>query len=167
VAASARRLLSSAAPAASGQSGAAAAAARVQGVDLFKAHDVFEPRHLGPSGKAEQEAMLKVIGMASVEELVDKTVPRGIRKKSDTHHTKKQTPPAAGEAWQRGRQWQTRGAHHCGAVCAVVRGLMSLPAALSEQEALAEFKQIMGQNEVSGGTGQRCKNHIRTAHGDE
>jgi glycine cleavage system pyridoxal-binding protein P len=135
----------------------------VQGVDLFKAHDVFEPRHLGPSGKAEQEAMLKVIGMASVEELVDKTVPRGIRKKSDTPPAKQRRQQAAGQTC---RQRQALGAYHRGAMCLFVRGLMSLPAALSEQEALAEFKQIMGQNEVRGGTGQRCKaNH--TAHSGE
>lgn len=45
-------------------------------------HDVFAPRHLGPSGDADLAVMLKTIGVASVEELIAKTVPHAIRKQS-------------------------------------------------------------------------------------
>ena len=71
-----------AAPAAASASSASASPA-----DLFLAHDVFEPRHLGPSTEADQAAMLKVIGMQSLEELIAKTIPASIRTKSHTQQT--------------------------------------------------------------------------------
>lgn len=47
-------------------------------VDLFTAQDQFIPRHIGPTD-GEITRMLKSIGMSSLEELVEKTVPAGIR----------------------------------------------------------------------------------------
>src|SRR5687767_10778827 len=41
-------------------------------------HDTFVPRHLGPSDD-EIAAMLRELGLASLDELVDKTVPPSIR----------------------------------------------------------------------------------------
>jgi glycine dehydrogenase len=46
--------------------------------DLLKPSDTFISRHIGPS-EAEIGAMLSVIGCASLEELVDQTVPAAIR----------------------------------------------------------------------------------------
>src|SRR5687767_9081632 len=40
----------------------------------------FIPRHIGP-GKADTKAMLKTIGVSSLEELIEKTVPPAIRMK--------------------------------------------------------------------------------------
>ena len=39
----------------------------------------FAPRHNGVSKEAEVEKMLKVIGVGSMDELIDKTVPAAIR----------------------------------------------------------------------------------------
>ena len=39
----------------------------------------FTPRHNGVSKSADEEVMLKAIGVSSMEELIDKTVPAGIR----------------------------------------------------------------------------------------
>ena len=44
-------------------------------------HDVFAPRHLGPSDPKEVTAMLKVIGYDSLDALIDATVPAHIRSK--------------------------------------------------------------------------------------
>ena len=44
------------------------------------ATDSFLSRHVGPR-PGDVEEMLKVIGVASVEELIDQTVPRSIRLK--------------------------------------------------------------------------------------
>ena len=44
-------------------------------------HDVFAPRHLGPSDPAELAAMLKVVGYPSLDALLDATVPPHIRSK--------------------------------------------------------------------------------------
>ena len=46
-------------------------------IDLTKAPK-FEDRHNGPQS-GEIEEMLKVIGVGSVDELIDQTVPAGIR----------------------------------------------------------------------------------------
>ena len=43
-------------------------------------HNNFIQRHIGPT-KAEQEKMLKKIGVKSLDELIDKTLPEGIRLK--------------------------------------------------------------------------------------
>ncbi|TMJ32148.1 MAG: glycine dehydrogenase (aminomethyl-transferring), partial [Alphaproteobacteria bacterium] len=43
--------------------------------------DAFAPRHIGPSG-ADVRKMLDVIGAASVEELIEQTVPSAIRQRS-------------------------------------------------------------------------------------
>jgi len=48
------------------------------GGDVFAALDTFPRRHNGPS-QEEVVQMLKTIGVASVEELVDKMVPNNIR----------------------------------------------------------------------------------------
>lgn len=90
----------------------AAAHATVAPSSIFSAHDVFEPRHLGPSSAADQAAMLKVIGMKDLDTLIAKTVPQTIRTKSGHRST------------QRGGVGMRRcgaGAHcaHC-AVCAVL-----------------------------------------------
>ncbi len=69
--------------------------------------DSFIPRHLGPSD-ADQRAMLAALGVASLDALIDATVPANIR-------------------FQRA---------------------LALPAAMSEQDALAAFKQMMSANEV-------------------
>ena len=39
---------------------------------------VFQDRHIGPT-KETQEIMLKEIGMKSIDELLDKTIPGSIR----------------------------------------------------------------------------------------
>lgn len=41
----------------------------------------FEDRHIGAS-KSEKQAMLKAVGVSSIDELIDKTVPAGIRLKA-------------------------------------------------------------------------------------
>jgi glycine dehydrogenase len=41
-------------------------------------HDTFESRHIGPDA-AERDAMLRTIGLASLDELIDQTMPSGIR----------------------------------------------------------------------------------------
>lgn len=45
---------------------------------VFHPADVFAPRHLGP-GEREVAEMLAVVGAASVDELIDQTVPESIR----------------------------------------------------------------------------------------
>ncbi|KAG8461687.1 hypothetical protein KFE25_001305 [Diacronema lutheri] len=47
-------------------------------VDLFVAQDQFVPRHIGPTD-GETARMLKAIGCSSLDDLVKKTVPEGIR----------------------------------------------------------------------------------------
>ena len=42
----------------------------------------FSTRHIGPS-EAEKSAMLEKIGVTSIEELVEKTIPTGIRLAKD------------------------------------------------------------------------------------
>ena len=39
----------------------------------------FTPRHNGVSKSADEEKMLKAIGVSSMDELIDKTVPAAIR----------------------------------------------------------------------------------------
>ena len=39
----------------------------------------FTPRHNGVSKAADEEKMLKTIGVSSMEELIDKAVPKAIR----------------------------------------------------------------------------------------
>lgn len=46
---------------------------------LLGAHDTFARRHIGPTSKLEIDRMLKVVGMKSVDELIDKTLPTVIR----------------------------------------------------------------------------------------
>ncbi len=41
-------------------------------------HDTFESRHIGPDA-AERDAMLRSIGVGSLDELIDQTMPSGIR----------------------------------------------------------------------------------------
>ncbi|MBL8949526.1 MAG: aminomethyl-transferring glycine dehydrogenase, partial [Myxococcaceae bacterium] len=53
--------------------------------------DTFPRRHIGPDSR-DTEEMLKVIGISSLDELVDKTVPKGIRLNRGL-----QLPKAAGE----------------------------------------------------------------------
>ena len=43
----------------------------------FSPADVFEARHNAPSADAQAE-MLRVIGVASIEQLIDETVPPAI-----------------------------------------------------------------------------------------
>ncbi len=69
--------------------------------------DVFTPRHLGPSD-SDVEAMLKVLGYASLDALIDATVPGNIR----------------------------------------FNRPLNLPAAMSEQDALAEFKAMVAPNQI-------------------
>jgi glycine dehydrogenase len=52
----------------------------------------FTDRHIGPDAKETQE-MLLAIGVASIEELISKTIPKDIRLKKDNN-----TPPAQDEA---------------------------------------------------------------------
>jgi len=47
--------------------------------DVFRAHDDFARRHLGPSSEAEVSKMLKKIGYKSLDALIDATVPAVIR----------------------------------------------------------------------------------------
>jgi hypothetical protein len=44
-----------------------------------QAHDQFIHRHIGPTHKNDVDRMLKLIGMESVAELIDATVPDSIR----------------------------------------------------------------------------------------
>src|SRR5690606_26016710 len=45
-------------------------------------HDAFIRRHIGPDA-AQTQAMLDTLGVASLEELIEKTVPAAIRKSDD------------------------------------------------------------------------------------
>jgi len=85
-------------------SGASKSGAR----DILSYHDEFAPRHLSSSSESDVAKMLQKLGVSSLDELVAKTVPQGIRRS----------------------------------------GEMNLPAPAGEQEALAEFKQVMSQNQV-------------------
>jgi glycine dehydrogenase len=69
--------------------------------------DRFHSRHLGPDD-AEVRAMLQTLGFASLDALIEATVPAGIR----------------------------------------MRAPLNLPAPMSEQEALEEFRAMMSANEV-------------------
>ena len=51
-------------------------------LDVFDRYDRFVNRHLGPSSEEEKE-MLQSIGVDSVEELIDQTIPSVIRMKGD------------------------------------------------------------------------------------
>ncbi|MBB1283071.1 aminomethyl-transferring glycine dehydrogenase [Flavisolibacter sp. BT320] len=52
-------------------------------MNLFEAQNTeFQRRHIGPDGQQLAE-MLKTIGVASLEELIDRTVPSGIRMKEE------------------------------------------------------------------------------------
>jgi hypothetical protein len=50
----------------------------VSPVDLLKPTDTFVNRHLGPRGP-EVEQMLAVLGVASLDELIEQTIPQAIR----------------------------------------------------------------------------------------
>src|SRR6188474_273437 len=61
-------------------------------MNLFeKQQNEFSGRHIGPN-KAETAAMLLEIGVDSIEELISKTIPDGIRIKTDLD-----IPPAISE----------------------------------------------------------------------
>ena len=60
--------------------------------ELLHSRDDFRPRHLGSSAE-DQARMLKVLGVSSVHELVDQTVPSVIRLSQPLN-----LPPALGEA---------------------------------------------------------------------
>jgi glycine dehydrogenase len=47
-------------------------------MNVFNRYDQFVDRHLGPN-QAEKEAMLKAIGVDSIEDLIDQTLPASIR----------------------------------------------------------------------------------------
>jgi glycine dehydrogenase len=47
-------------------------------VSTFEPLDTFAPRHIGPRG-ADREAMLKAVGAASLDQLIDEVVPASIR----------------------------------------------------------------------------------------
>ncbi len=61
-------------------------------VELLGDLDTFARRHIGPSA-VDVQTMLATIGVASMQELIDKTVPAGIRLRRPL-----QLPPARGEA---------------------------------------------------------------------
>ena len=48
--------------------------------ERYEPYDFANRRHIGPSPE-EMEEMLRVVGAASLDELIDETVPRGIRQK--------------------------------------------------------------------------------------
>ncbi|MFC6634867.1 aminomethyl-transferring glycine dehydrogenase [Microbulbifer taiwanensis] len=48
-------------------------------LQLLEQHDAFIHRHIGPD-ESQVEAMLKTLGVSSLEELIEKTVPESIRK---------------------------------------------------------------------------------------
>ncbi len=58
----------------------------------LEGQDSFVSRHIGPS-ETDRVAMLRIVGAASLEELVARTVPGGIRS-----HTAMDLPPATDEA---------------------------------------------------------------------
>jgi glycine dehydrogenase len=61
-------------------------------MNLFeKQQNEFSGRHIGPN-KSDTSAMLSEIGVTSLEELISKTIPDGIRIKSDLD-----VPPAISE----------------------------------------------------------------------
>uniref|UniRef100_UPI0035901486 glycine dehydrogenase (decarboxylating), mitochondrial n=1 Tax=Myxine glutinosa TaxID=7769 RepID=UPI0035901486 len=49
---------------------------------LLPRHDDFSERHIGP-GDAEKKEMLRVVGVSSMDELIDKTIPQNIRLHQD------------------------------------------------------------------------------------
>ncbi|MBN2572824.1 MAG: hypothetical protein JXA68_11905, partial [Ignavibacteriales bacterium] len=51
-------------------------------MENFSVFDTFEKRHIGPNQK-EIDEMINTIGVKSVGELIDKTVPKDIRSKDD------------------------------------------------------------------------------------
>ena len=52
-------------------------------MNLFeKQSSEFAARHIGPN-EAETKEMLDEIGVGSIEELIDKTIPQGIRLKEE------------------------------------------------------------------------------------
>src|SRR5215217_5388884 len=62
-------------------------------MSLFEAQSTeFQPRHIGPN-ENETNQMLKAIGVQSLDELMDKTVPPGIRMQESLN-----LPPAMSEA---------------------------------------------------------------------
>ncbi|KAL1445424.1 hypothetical protein MTO96_006740 [Rhipicephalus appendiculatus] len=67
---------------------------------LLTSHDDFCSRHLGPRTK-DQKAMLDYLGLKNIEELVDKTVPSGIRLNRDM---KLDPPLSEEELLERARQ---------------------------------------------------------------
>jgi len=69
--------------------------------------NAYEPRHIGPQ-PSEQQEMLRVCGVETIEELMDQTIPHDLR---------------------RGRE-------------------LELPAAVGEQQALADFQKMMSKNKV-------------------
>lgn len=73
-----------------------------------QAYRAFETRHTGTLAPEDLQPMLKAIGVSSVSELIDKTVPAGIRLPKP----------------------------------------LSLPSPQTEEEFLASFKELMGQNKV-------------------
>jgi glycine dehydrogenase len=60
--------------------------------DTAAAHDAFQDRHIGPDIE-EQDAMLRAIGVPSLDALIDQTIPSGIRFSSPLD-----LPPAETEA---------------------------------------------------------------------
>ena len=47
-------------------------------MSTFDPLDTFAPRHIGPRG-ADRDAMLKAVGAASLDQLIDQAIPASIR----------------------------------------------------------------------------------------
>ncbi|CAM9253041.1 unnamed protein product [Choristocarpus tenellus] len=67
---------------ASGRSAVLSRTLSTKADEVFAGRDTFVGRHIGP-GEADIEEMLKVVGVSSLDELVDKTVPHSIRLDKD------------------------------------------------------------------------------------
>uniref|UniRef100_A0A8C4Y4T6 glycine dehydrogenase (aminomethyl-transferring) n=1 Tax=Gopherus evgoodei TaxID=1825980 RepID=A0A8C4Y4T6_9SAUR len=97
---------------------------------LLPRHDDFSQRHIGPRDKEKRE-MLQTVGLASIEELMDKTVPASIRLgrplKMDDHICENEILETLHNIANKNKIWRSyigMGYYNCSVPQAIVRNLL-------------------------------------------
>uniref|UniRef100_A0A8C0G6M0 Glycine cleavage system P-protein N-terminal domain-containing protein n=1 Tax=Chelonoidis abingdonii TaxID=106734 RepID=A0A8C0G6M0_CHEAB len=115
---------------ASNPSAAAASGSSRYIEQLLPQHDDFSQRHIGPRDKEKRE-MLQTMGLASIDELIDKTVPASIRLgrplKMDDHICENEILETLHNIANKNKIWRSyigMGYYNCSVPHAIVRNLL-------------------------------------------
>uniref|UniRef100_A0A6J0V3D8 Glycine cleavage system P protein n=1 Tax=Pogona vitticeps TaxID=103695 RepID=A0A6J0V3D8_9SAUR len=97
---------------------------------LLPRHDDFSERHIGPGDKEKRE-MLQTLGLSSIDELIDKTIPANIRLqrplKMDDHICENEILETLHNIASKNKIWRSyigMGYYNCAAPQAIVRNLL-------------------------------------------